>query len=118
MATAIGGQTGALLLMAALGCGAFGCGGGAIGLPGGGEMACTLIGCHDQFSANVTVDTTMVPAGRHTVTVTIDGAATYCTLQLPPSARETARSASTASQVGRLVSCARRLRSAVSAVRA
>ena len=47
-------------------------------------MACTLIGCHDQFSATVTVDSTKVPAGRHTVTVTIDGAATSCSFQLPP----------------------------------
>jgi len=77
------------LLLAALGCGAFGCGGGAISPPGGGEMVCALVGCHDQFSANVTVDTTMVPAGTHTVAVTVDGATTSCTLQLPPSAELT-----------------------------
>jgi len=52
-------------------------------------MACTLIGCADQFSATVTVDATRVPAGRHTVTVTIDGAAGSCTFQLPPSAELT-----------------------------
>ena len=75
-----------LLLMAALGCGALGCGSSALGSPDAGQMACTLIGCADQFSATVTVDSTMVPAGRHTVTVTIDGVAGACTFQIPPTA--------------------------------
>jgi hypothetical protein len=52
-------------------------------------MGCTLVGCEDQFSATLTVDATMVPAGRHTVTVTIDGAAGSCTFQIPPSAELT-----------------------------
>lgn len=98
-ATAIVGPATALLLMAALGCGAVGCGGealspsrdAAMGLPddGGlgslpdGATGCTLIGCGDQFTATVTVDTTMVPAGTQTVTVTVDGAATSCTVAPP-----------------------------------
>ncbi len=98
-ATAIGGSARALLLMAALGCGAIGCSSAALspsrdatsGLPddGGpgslrdGATACTLIGCVDQFSATVAVDATMVPAGKHILTVTIDGAATSCSFNLP-----------------------------------
>ena len=50
-----------------------------------GAIACTLIGCVDQFSATVTVDTNMVPAGTHVLTVTFDGAATFCPFNLPPS---------------------------------
>jgi hypothetical protein len=83
MATAMGGRTGVLLLTAAVGWGAVGCSGGAITAPDGGQMACTLIGCVDQFSATVTVDATTVPAGKHTLTVTIDGAATSCSFNLP-----------------------------------
>jgi hypothetical protein len=84
MATTIGRPPGARLLMAALGCGAFGCGGGAISSPGGGEMICTSSGCNDQFSATVTMDATQVPAGTHTVNVVADGAATSCTFPFPP----------------------------------
>jgi hypothetical protein len=80
MATAIPGRKGALLLMAVLGGGLLGCSGNAISSPDGGGMVCTTIGCHDEFSATVTVDTTMVPTGTHTVTVTVDGAASSCTL--------------------------------------
>lgn len=99
MRTAIGGATRALLLVAALGCGALGCSSAALSpshdaaldLPvdGGlgalpdGATGCTLIGCVDQFSATVTVDATTVPAGNHTLTVTIDGAATSCSFHLP-----------------------------------
>ncbi len=99
MATTIVGSTGALLLMTALGCCAIGCSSGAlspsrdaaIDLPGDGGLgslpdgatACTKIGCVDQFSATVTVDATTVPAGKHTLTVTIDGAATSCSFNLP-----------------------------------
>jgi hypothetical protein len=94
------GPTAALLLMAVLGCGAGGCSGAAIspshdaaiGLSDGGGLdsladgaiTCTLIGCVDQFSATVTVDTNMVPAGMHVLTVTFDGAATSCPFNLPP----------------------------------
>jgi len=87
------------LLMVALGGGAVGCSGAALSPPRDAAMdlpaddglgslpdgatACTLIGCVDQFSATVTVDSTLVPAGRHTLTVTFDGAATSCTFNLP-----------------------------------
>lgn len=97
--TAIGGSARALLLIAALGCGAGGCStaalspsrDAAIDLPSDaglgslpdGATACTLIGCVDQFLATVTVDATTVPAGKHTLTVTIDGAATSCSFNLP-----------------------------------
>ena len=74
------------MLIAALGLGGLGCGSSALGSPDAGQMVCTLIGCHDQFSATVTVDSTMVPAGRHTVTVTIDGVAGSCSFQIPPTA--------------------------------
>ena len=99
METAIVRPTVALLLMAALGCGAVGCSGaalspshdaatglpddGGLGSPPDGATACTLIGCMDQFTATVTVDATTVPAGKHTLTVTIDGAATSCSFNLP-----------------------------------
>jgi hypothetical protein len=82
----MGGAAGGLLLVAALGCGLLGCSGNAISSPDAGEMICTTIGCQDQFSATVTVDSTMVSAGRHTVTVTVDGAAGSCTFQIPPTA--------------------------------
>jgi hypothetical protein len=85
MRVAIRGSAPGLLLGAVLGCGVLGCGSGALGSPDGRQMACTLIGCEDEFTATVTVDSTMVPAGRHTFTMTIDGAASSCTFQLPPS---------------------------------
>jgi hypothetical protein len=87
MATAIGGTTGALFalsLMAAFGGGLLGCSGRAIDSPDSGKMTCTEIGCHDQFTATVTVDATMVPAGMHSITVTVDGAATSCPFAFPP----------------------------------
>ena len=83
MATPIVRPTGALLIVA-LACGALGCDGNAIGLPGGGEMVCTLVGCEDQFSASVTMDAALVPAGTHTVDVVADGAAMSCTFPFPP----------------------------------
>ena len=79
MQTAIGRPTCVLLLLAALGCD-----GSAIGSPGGGGKACTLIGCEDQFSATVTADATLVPSGTHTVNVVADGAAMTCTFPFPP----------------------------------
>jgi hypothetical protein len=80
MANAIGGS-GALLLMAALACGALGCGGGALAW---GEMVCSDVGCEDQFSASVTMDATQIPAGTHTIDVMADGAAMSCTFSFPP----------------------------------
>jgi hypothetical protein len=56
---------------------------GGTSTPLDGEIICTLIGCEDEFTATVTVDATMVPAGNHTLTVTIDGAATSCSFNLP-----------------------------------
>ncbi len=56
---------------------------GGTSTPLDGEIICTLIECEDEFSATVTVDATMVPAGNHTLTVTIDGAATSCSFHLP-----------------------------------
>jgi len=47
-------------------------------------MVCTDIGCNDQFSAMVTMDATMVPAGTHTVDVVADGAVMSCTFSFPP----------------------------------
>ncbi len=47
-------------------------------------MVCTDIGCEDQFSATVTMDATLVPAGTHTVDVVADGAAMSCTFSFPP----------------------------------
>ena len=44
---------------------------------------CTTTQSHDGRSRRV--DATMVPAGKHTLTVTIDGAATSCSFQLPES---------------------------------
>ncbi len=82
--TVLGGPAVALLSVVALGCGALGCDGSAIGSPGGGEQVCTLIGCEDQFSATVTMDVTLVPAGTHTVDVVADGAAMTCTFSFPP----------------------------------
>ena len=84
MRTPIGGPSVALLAIVALAAGALGCDGGAIGSPFGGEMACTDIGCSDQFSASVTIDATLVPAGTHTVDVVADGAAMSCTFSFPP----------------------------------
>ncbi len=84
MATPIVRPTGALLLTVALAYGALGCDGNAIGLPGGGETVCTDVGCEDQFSASVTMDAALVPAGTHTVNVVADGAAMSCTFQFPP----------------------------------
>jgi len=79
MRIAVALSRGALLLLAALGCGALSCDGSGIG-----SMACTLIGCEDQFMATLTVDATMVPAGMHTVQVTADGVVASCAFQFPP----------------------------------
>lgn len=84
MATAIGRTAGALLLLAALSGGLLGCNGSALRSPDGGEMVCTDVGCHDQFTATVTVDATLVPAGTHTVNVMADGTAMTCTFPFPP----------------------------------
>jgi hypothetical protein len=91
MRTALGGPAAALLSMVALACCAVGCSGdalssphdAALGSPPDGATACTLIGCVDQFTATVTVDATTVPAGKHTLTVTIDGAVSSCSFNLP-----------------------------------
>ena len=84
MATTLGGSAGALVSIVALAFGALGCDGSAIGSPGGGEMVCTDIGCNDQFSASVTMDATLVPAGTHTVNVAADGVAMSCSFAFPP----------------------------------
>jgi hypothetical protein len=70
--------------MVAVVCGALGCGGNAISSPFGGGMACTDVGCEDQFSASVTMDAALVPAGTHTVNVVADGAAMSCMFPFPP----------------------------------
>ncbi len=102
-ATASGRGGRALLLVAALAGCAASCGGeklgsggsggstGTGGSPGtggadGGGLECTLIGCEDQFSARVTVDASMVPAGTHTIDVTADGKETTCTFPSPTQA--------------------------------
>jgi hypothetical protein len=108
MRIAIGGTTGALLLVVALGCGAAGCGNDELRSPRDaaisspfdaaitspldaaitssfdGEILCTLVGCEDEFTATVTVDATMVAAGTHTVDVMANGTAMTCTFSFPP----------------------------------
>jgi hypothetical protein len=44
---------------------------------------CTLIGCNDQFSATVSAASTAVPAGMHTIDVTVDGTLLSCTFTFP-----------------------------------
>lgn len=87
MRTVLGGPAFALLSIVALGAGALGCDGSAIGSPFGGEMTCALVGCEDQFTATVAMDATQVPAGRHTVVVLADGAAMSCSFSFPPPMR-------------------------------
>lgn len=53
--------------------------------------ACPLVGCDDSFSAQISVSASGVPAGTHTVTVTVDGATTSCSFQFPPDAATLAR---------------------------
>jgi len=59
------------------------CDGGVLPLPGS-SMTCTLVGCEDQFTATVTVTSSAVPAGTHTVVVTADGTSSSCTFTFPP----------------------------------
>lgn len=47
------------------------------------SKACTLIGCHDQFSATVTASSAEFPAGEHTVTVTTEAGTMSCSFVVP-----------------------------------
>jgi hypothetical protein len=49
--------------------------------PGG--HACTLIGCVDQYTAQVSDASGGLPAGAYTLAVTADGAMTTCSFTLP-----------------------------------
>ena len=57
---------------------------GALGLWAAG-CTCTDVGCADGFAVTVTVDATMVPAGTHTLNVTVDGTSVSCSFTFPPS---------------------------------
>ena len=49
-----------------------------------GSMACATRGCQDQFTATVSVTSTTVPAGMHSVDVTAEGTMLSCTFAFPP----------------------------------
>lgn len=55
------------------------------------SKACPLVGCDNAFSAQISVSVSGVPAGTHTVTVTVDGVTTSCSFQFPPDAATLAR---------------------------
>jgi hypothetical protein len=48
------------------------------------SMACTTVGCHDQFAATISVASSTVPPGIHTVAVTADGVTLSCSFAFPP----------------------------------
>ena len=58
-------------------------GAGCDGSPFSRSKACTLIGCHDQFSATVVASSAALPPGQHTVTVTTEAGALSCSFGLP-----------------------------------
>ncbi|HXJ20493.1 MAG TPA: hypothetical protein VMT03_09685 [Polyangia bacterium] len=89
------------LLLGAVMCVAPGCGSSRLSSPpDGGQVVCTAVGCQDQFSAILTVDATMVPAGTYTIDVTADGAETSCTFRFPPPDPSSGTSVDTACSSG------------------
>ena len=68
------------LITAALGFSVAGCNSS----PFGSSMVCTTRGCLNQFTATVSVASSAVPAGTHTIDVTADGISLSCTFAFPP----------------------------------